>query len=188
MNRVKSRNFILMICSYFIVFILILAFSKFIIGIINDTNHIDNEQEMLKNIILSSSEVKLIGNGNFINGTPMVSGVTISDFNVKLSGINSMVKYSIKFCNMNEYPIIYEQLLEKSVYCTNDFLEKVSCDNVKVSSYILSGNRRIKRGEKIGPNSCVKVIIDARRIDENFGDINVVVDRLSLKLSAKNNK
>lgn len=184
MRRVKSRNFILVVCGILIFMLLGFVVAKTMISLIDEVNNKDNEKEIYQNIISSSSKIKLNGTGNFIENTPRLSKTIISDFNVLLKKKDDEVKYTIGFCNMNDIEVKYDNLLLEGISCYDE-VNEINCDNIKIDSYLRNKKDVFSRTALISPNSCVDMVIDVKYTGENEKDTYVYIDKIALELGVK---
>lgn len=183
MRKAKSRNFILVVCGVLITLLLGLVLAKTIVSVLDEVNNKNSDEEIEKNILSSSSKIKLSGKGNFINNTPRIDKTTISEFNVKLSDINDAVYYSISFCNMNDKDVVYKDLIVEAVSCFND-LDIDSCSDISIDTYVARHSKRLNKGDIISANGCVDVVINARNIGEGFLEREVSISRVVLEFGA----
>lgn len=183
MRRAKSRNFILAVCGVLITLLLGLVLAKTIVNVLNDINNKNTDEEIEKNILSSSSKIKLSGKGNFIDNTPRIEKTAISEFNVKLSEANDEVYYSISFCNMNDMDVKYKDLIVEAVSCFND-LDIDSCSDISIDTYVTRHSKRLKKGDIISANSCVDVVINTKYVGVNSFEREVSISRVVLEFGA----
>ena len=183
MRKAKSRNFILIVCGVLISMLLGLVLAKTIINVLDEVNNKNSDEEIEKNILSSSSKIKLSGKGNFIDTTPRIEKTAISEFNVRLNDINDAVYYSISFCNMNNKEVMYKDLVVEAVSCFND-LDIDSCSDISIDTYVARHSKRLNKGDIISANSCVDVIVDVRHIGEIPLEREVSISRVVLEFGA----
>ena len=184
MRRVKSRNFILVVCGILIFMLLSFVIAKTMISLIDDVSIKDKEKEMYQNIISSSSKIKLNGSGNFIGNTPKLSKTIISDFNILVKKKDDEVKYTVGFCNMNDDEVIYNKILLEGISCYDEENE-ISCDNVKIDKYLRNRKDVFSREELISPNSCVDMVVDVKYTSNEEKNTYVYIDKIALELGVK---
>lgn len=185
MRKAKSRNFILMVCGVFITLLLGFVVAKTIVNVLNEIDSKNTTEEIQKNILSSSSKVKLNGMGNFIDSTPRVDKTTISEFNVKLNHKDDEVNYSISFCNMNDKELVYDDLIVEAISCIDE-VGNDDCSNISIDSYVSKKNKRLEKKDIISENSCINLVVDAKYIGEVEQETEVSISRIVLKL--KENK
>lgn len=183
MRRAKSRNFILMVCGILITLLLGFVIAKSITSVIDEVSSVNKSEELQKNILSSSSKIKLSGKGNFIDTTPRIEKTSISEFNVKLNDINDAVYYSISFCNMNDIDVMYKDLIVEAVSCFND-LDIDSCSDISIDTYVARHSKRLNKGDIISANSCVDVNVEVRHIGEIPLEREVSISRVVLEFGA----
>lgn len=184
MRKAKSRNFILIVCGVLITFLLGFVVAKTIFDVIEEVNSKDNDEELQRNILSSSSKIKLSGKGNFIDSTPKLEKTMISDFNIKLNEYGDEVYYSLTFCNMNKVDMIYEDLAVEALSC-RDSAGNSQCNNVLVDSYVLKHKKELEKGSYVSANSCVDVVIDAKYISDVPSETEVTISRVVLELGGE---
>ena len=64
MRRAKSRNFILMVCGILITLLLGFVIAKSITSVIDEVSNVNKSEELQKNILSSSSKIKLYGDNS----------------------------------------------------------------------------------------------------------------------------
>lgn len=176
MKKAKSRNFILIICGVFIFLILGFAMANFLVDLFNNIDD-DKQKEAINDILVSSSKIKLTGNGNFVDGTPKVNGTEILDFNVILKTKSDKVSYSLKICNNNLEDIVYVSSNYDNLKCSDESGKLVGCENILVSGYVRRGNKIIEGNELIPANSCSDFVIDVEYIGYDMRITQVFIDR-----------
>lgn len=181
MRKARSRNFILMVCGILITLLLGLVVARGITSVIDDVSSKDNSEELQKNILSSSSKIKLYGKGNFIESTPQIEKTIISNYNVKLTNKNDEVYYSISFCNMNDKELIYDDLIVEAISCIDE-VGNDDCNNILIDSYVMRKNKRLEKKEVVSGNSCVNVVVDAKYIGEVSQETEVSISRIVLEL------
>jgi len=181
MRKAKSRNFLLMVCGILLALLVGFVLAKTVISVVEDMKNIDPNEEIQKNIISTSSKVKLNGKGNFIDYTPKVDGTTISDFNVRLNEHGEYVYYSVTFCNMNDEDLIYKKLYMEDVSCIDE-VGNDSCDNIFTNSYVRKKGKIMLPTEKVSANGCVDVVIEARYSGNTSNSVEVLIDKVALEL------
>ena len=183
MRKAKSRNFILIVCGVLITLLLGIVLAKTIVSVLDDISNKNTDEEINKNILSSSSKIKLSGKGNFIDSTPRIDKTIVSEFNVKLGDIGDEVYYSISFCNMNDRDVLYKDLIVEAVSCFND-MDIDSCSDISIDTYVARHSKRLKEGDVISANSCVDLVIDAKYIGDYELDREVSISRVALKFGA----
>lgn len=160
------------------------AFIKFLISMVEDVDRENLEETILANVVTSSSNIEISGNGNFLGNSPVISQTTVSDFNVRLSEIGDKVKYSVKFCNLNDVNLIYEQLFIGDISCRNGAFNSISCDDIKVNISASSGGKILENGDIIVRNSCILLSAEVEFIGNSNQVIDVLLDEYSLMLKS----
>ena len=183
MRRAKSRNFILAVCGVLITLLLGLVLAKTIVNVLNDINRKNTDEEIEKNILSSSSKIKLSGRGNFIDSTPKIDKTAISEFNIRLAEANDEVYYSISFCNMNDMDVKYKDLIVEAVSCFNG-TDIDNCNDVSIDTYVVKHNKRLKKGDVISANSCVDLVINAKYVGNNSFEREVSISRVVLEFGS----
>ena len=185
MRRAKSRNFILVVCGVLLLLLGSFGFTRVLMKMMVEVSEDEKREELLSNVVSTSSKVKLSGGGNFIESTPVVKGISITRFNVKLSNPSDKVSYSIKFCNMNDEDLVYKNLWEGEITCSDLLGAKKSCVGIKIDGYVLKGERKLKVNEKIQANSCIELVVDASFESFVPSETVVSIDEYSLELDMK---
>lgn len=160
------------------------TFIKFLISIVENTDRENFEETILANVVTSSSNIEISGNGNFIGNSPVISQTTVSDFNVRVSEIGDKVKYSIKFCNLNGVNLVYEQLFIGDISCRSDEGNSISCDGVKVNVSASSGGNDLESGDIVVRNSCILLTAEVEFIGNSNQVIDVLIDEYALVLKS----
>ena len=179
MRRAKSRNFILVVCGVLLALLMSFCLSRVLLMTI--ANH-EDEDNFLTNVIFSSTKVAINGDGNFLDSTPVVDGLTISKFNVRLSKLGDRVRYLIKYCNMNDQDLIYKGLSSSNVSCKDSSGRENNCEDIIIRGYVLRGNKELEINDRISASSCVNVVIDAEYDGIMVNETNILVDEYTLKL------
>ena len=182
MRKARSRNFILIVCGVMITLLLGLVIAKTIANVMDDVSSIDKNEELQKNILSSSSKIKLSGRGNFIETTPKIEKTMIYNFNVKLANKDDEVYYAISFCNMNDEDMVYKDLIVEAISCV-DPLGNDDCMNVDFNNYVMKKKKKLTKGEIVSANSCVDVVIDAKYVGDEALDTEVSISRVVLLLN-----
>ena len=181
MRRARSRNFILMVCGILITLLLGFVIAKSITSVIDEVSNVNKSEELQKNILSSSSKIKLYGKGNFIETTPKIEKTIISNYNVKLTNKDDEVYYSISFCNMNDEDMMYKDLIIESVSCIdpdgND-----DCTDIDFNNYVMKKKRKLDENMIVSANSCVDVVIDTKYIGNEAVETEVFISRVVLLL------
>lgn len=185
MKKVRSRNFILIVCGVLLMILIAFIFTKVLINIMDNASDSEREKEILSNVISSSSKIKLSGGGNFVGSTPKVYETSISNFKVMLSNRDDAVKYSIKFCNMNDENIVFDRLLEGGFTCSDELGISKSCDDVEVLGYVSNSNGKLNPGDEIFANSCVELVVDVSFKGLDSSGTIVSIDKYFLELKMK---
>lgn len=181
MRKARSRNFILMVCGVLITLLLGLVVAKTITNVMDEVNNKDKNEELQKNILSSSTKIKLSGRGNFIETTPRIEKTMISDFNVKLTNKDDEVYYAISFCNMNDEDMVYKDLIIEAISCI-DPLGNDDCMNVDFNNYVMKKKGKLMKGEIVSANSCVDVVVDTKYIDDEAKETEVSISKVVLLL------
>ena len=178
MRRIKSRNFMLIVCGVF--FFCVIIFGIFT-GMFRIVDKLNKNQDIYSNIVYLSSNVEVSGNGNFVEHTPKISGTSIENFNVKLGSINDSVKYTIKLCNMNEDDLIIREISSDNVSCS-DGINDISCDSIEVKGYVegISSSSKFKGGE------CINFIVEAKYVDSLNKDTYLFINKYNMELENLN--
>lgn len=181
MRKAKSRNFILMVCGILITLLLGFVVAKGITSVFDEVSNKDKSEELQKNILSSSSKIKLYGKGNFIETTPKIEKTMISNYNVKLTNKDDEVYYSISFCNMNDEDMMYKDLIVEAVSCIDPYGSD-DCRNVEFNNYVMKKKGKLEEGKIVSANSCVDVVIDAKYVGEEAMETEVSISRVVLIL------
>lgn len=179
MIKLRSRNFLLIICSIFFFSIMSFAISNGLLRMFNELNNQNNS--VTSKILQMSSKIETHGEGKFIYDVPSVNGTTIENFNVKLKKFNDSVKYSVKLCNITDYDFKVMGINNSEIICSND-RNLNDCSSVKVIGYVEGSSKNIlKKG------SCIDFVVDAKYVGvvDDGDEINLYVNKYSLKLEKK---
>lgn len=184
MIRVKSRNFILIICA--ILLLLILGVTAFYSAIRVSKSYSDEEKmlQIINNVEFSSSKIKVYGSGNFNEITPDIDRLNIYGYNVKLSKLGDKVEYNAKFCNKNDIDVKFVNFWKDEIVCLDAMENDISCDNVSVSIKAMKGKKELVYSDMIKPNSCIDVVMSAEYIGTTSSELTYVLsEKNSLELA-----
>lgn len=177
MDRVKSRNMILVVCGAF--FFLIISFSIFL-GILKIIDNLE-ENSIYDNIILKSSKVEVSGEGNFYESTPKVSNTTVKDFNVKLKKQGDSAKFVAEFCNDGSDDLLIDTISYDEVIC-NDGMYDILCQGLEFNGYVNKSNDRFNQGQ------CIEFIVEVKNLINRAKSVIVSINEYELGLMKINNK
>lgn len=177
MNRVKSRNIVLVVCGGF--FFVIILFSIFL-GILKIVDTM-NEISIYDNILLSSSKVEVNGGGNFYESTPTVSNATVKNFNVKLKKQGDSAKYIAKFCNVGKDDLLIDNISYDEVTCS-DGIYDIECEGIEINGYIKKDNDSFNSGQ------CIDFVIKVESLINHAEEVILSIGEYKLDLIKINNK
>lgn len=176
MERIKSRNFVLVVCG---VFFFIMFLFLVIVGILRIVDKV-RESNVYNNIKLNSSRIEVSGEANFVENTPIVYQTNIEDINVRLKKKGDYARFIVEFCNLNEDDLIVDDIVSGNIVC-NDGFNDISCDNVQINGYLKNDNK------KFNSNQCVNFVVDVQCISDLEQETFVFISEYKIDLLKFNN-
>lgn len=177
MDRVKSRNMILVVCGAF--FFVIILFSIFL-GILKIIDAM-NELSIYDNVLLSSSKIEVNGGGNFYESTPTVSKTTIKNFSVKLKKQGDSAKFIAEFCNVGSDDLMVDDIVYDKAIC-NDGLYDIECQGIEIKAYVEKDNDSFNKGQ------CIDFVVEAKSLIEQPKEVILTINEYKLGLIKFSNK
>lgn len=171
MKRIKSRDFVLVVCGvfFFIMFLFLVT-----VGVLRIVNKV-SEDNIYENITLKSSKIEVGGGANFVENTPSVYQTTIKDFNIKLKEKGDYARFMVELCNFNEDDLLIDDFVSSNIVC-NDGINDVSCDHIQINGYIKKDNMMFNS------NQCVNFVVDAKYISDLGQETFVFIDKYKINL------
>ena len=177
MKRIKSRNFVLIVCGifFFIMFCFLIA-----VGVLRIADKV-SEDNIYDSISLKSSKIEVGGDANFVESTPIVIKSNIKNFNVKLKKYGDFARFIVELCNLDENDLIIEDIVNSDIVC-NDGMKDVNCDGIKVNGYVKKDSNSFNSGQ------CINFVLEAEAVSDFSQETFVFVSEYEIRLKKFNDK
>ena len=177
MRRIKSRDFVLVVCGlfFFIMFLFLVA-----VGVLKIANKV-SEDNIYENIALKSSKIEVGGEANFVENTPFVEKTTIKDFKIKLKEKGDYARFVVELCNLNEDDLVIDDIISSNIIC-NDGINDISCEGIQINGNLKKDNKMFNS------NQCINFVVSARCISDLTQETFVFIDGYKINLIKFNNK
>ncbi len=185
MIRVKSRDFLLMICGLLLLVIALVTVIGNVIVDAREISDVERERDVAKNIKSASINVRVTGKGNFVEKGPKYKDLVISDYNVKLLHNGDSVKYELLLCNDDNEDVLVQGISMENVICSDQNGNEKSCDKVKINKSVYIDNQEVVGVLSLKRNSCASVIIETK-YEKTFLEREIIVhiDQFILNIKA----